>query len=226
MTKAYQILLVEDDPLIAKTLKMSLPYKGFAVTACDTVKEGLVLSCSRPFDVILLDVNLPDGNGLELCQVIRKNDSNVVILMLTAKVDEESAVRGLEWGADDYVRKPYGVQELTARINRHLNRGKKGPVSLRFGSIKVDPNRRMVWVNETPLSLGKREFEILSLLVKRSGDAVTRNDILDALSEEADLYDRTIDSHLSHLRRKLKDAGVTDVQILPIYGVGYRLEAK
>jgi DNA-binding response OmpR family regulator len=218
--------LVEDDPLIAKTLRMSLPYKGFAVTVCDTVRAGLELATTRPFDVILLDVNLPDGNGLELCQSIRKRDPHVIILMLTAQTDEDSAVRGLEWGADDYVRKPYGVQELTARITRHLNRGKKGALTLRFGSIKVDPEKRLAWTGDTPLSLGKREFEILSLLVKRSGDAVTRNDILSALGEEADVYDRTIDSHLSHLRRKLKDAAANDVQILPIYGVGYRLELK
>lgn len=84
----------------------------------------------------------------------------------------------------------------------------------------------MAWARDSQLSLGKREFEILTLLIKRSGDAITRSEILDALGEDVDLYDRTIDSHLSHLRRKLKDAGTTHVQIIPIYGVGYRLEVK
>ncbi len=220
------MLLVEDDPLIAKTLKMSLPYKGFSVTSCSSIKEGMETFSSQAFDVVLLDVNLPDGNGLELCREIRKKNTSVVILMLTAQTDEASAVNGLEWGADDYVRKPYGVHELAARISRLLDRRTKTPSSLKFGSVRIDPDKRIAWAGETQLNLGKREFEVLHLLIKKSGDAVTRVEILDAFSEEAELYDRTVDSHLSHLRKKLKDAGSTDVQIVPIYGVGYRLELK
>jgi DNA-binding response OmpR family regulator len=111
-------------------------------------------------------------------------------------------------------------------MTRLMNRGKKPQVSLRFGALRIDPDKRLAWAGETQLSLGKREFDILALLIKKSGDAVTRNDILDALGEEAELYDRTIDSHLSHLRKKIKEAGILDVQIVPIYGVGYRLEQK
>jgi DNA-binding response OmpR family regulator len=225
MKASYKVLLVEDDKLISKSLAMSLPYKGFEVTACGTVGEGLEAFRHKRFDVVLLDVNLPDGNGFELCGELRELNDSIPILMLTAKTDEESAVNGLESGADDYVRKPYGVQELVARMQRLLERRKKEPAAFCFGPLKIDPQKRIAWANEVALSLGKREFDILTLLVKKSGNAVTRNEILNSLGEEAEIYDRTIDSHLSHLRKKLKDAGAHDVQIVPIYGVGYRMEA-
>ncbi len=226
MSKPYQVLLVEDDPFIARTLRMSLSYKGFEVTACNSFQQGLNQFRSHPFDVILLDINLPDGNGRDLCQEIRKNNETIPILILTAKMEEESAVQCLQRGADDYIRKPYGSQELAARMIRLLERKKKVGTQLLFSSLKIDVQKRMAWAGDKPLTLGKREFNILTLLVKRSGEAVTRNEILDTLGEEADLYDRTIDSHLSHLRRKLKKAGAITIQILPIYGIGYRLEEK
>ena len=214
MQKLYQILLVEDDPMIAKSLRLSLQYEGFEVFK------------SRVFDVILLDINLPDGNGLELCQEIRKTNDQVPILMVTAQTDESTAVQGLQDGADDYIRKPYGVQELAARMMRLLERKKKETLNLKFGAIRMDLRKRLVWVGEHALNLGRREFEILALLTKKSGDVVTRNDIMNALGEENEIYDRTIDSHLSHLRKKMKDAGSTEIQIVPVYGVGYRLEQK
>ncbi|MDR3605945.1 MAG: response regulator transcription factor [Oligoflexia bacterium] len=226
MANHYRVLLVEDDPLIVKTLKMSLPYKGFEVTSCESFKQGIETFRSRSFDVVLLDVNLPDGNGFELCREIRKENDTVPILMLTAKTDEASAVQGLGEGADDYIRKPYGVQELTARITRLLNLKRRTAEALTFGSIKLDPKKRIAWAGETAMSLGRREFDILSMLVKKAGDVLSRNDIMDAFGEESDVYDRTIDSHLSHLRKKIKDAGAGDVHITPVYGVGYRLEVR
>jgi DNA-binding response OmpR family regulator len=225
MSTSHQILLVEDDAMIARALQMSLPYKGFEVTICPTYRQGIDTFRAKVFDLILLDVNLPDGNGMDLCREIRKVNDSVPVLMLTAKVDEESAVKGLECGADDYIRKPYGVQELTARMLRLLERKTKQSAPLQFGPLKIDLKKRMAWAGESALTLGKREFEILVLLIKKSGDVVTRNDILDTLGEVAEIYDRTIDSHLSHIRRKLKDSGVQGVQITPVYGVGYRLEA-
>ena len=225
MPTPYQVLLVEDDTLIAKSLQMSLPYKGFEVRVCPTFRQGLDAFHAGTFQMVLLDVNLPDGNGVDLCREIRKVNDTIPILMLTARVDEESAVRGIEGGADDYIRKPYGVQELVARMKRLLERKAKSSANLRFGMLQADLKKRMAWVGESPLNLGKKEFEILVLLIKKSGDVVTRNDILDTLGEASEIYDRTIDSHLSHIRKKLKDAGVKNIQIVPVYGVGYRLES-
>lgn len=224
MEKAYRILLVEDDPMISKTLIMSLPYNGFEVTARDSIQTGIETFTAKTFDAVLLDINLPDGNGLDLCQKIKKVNDNIPILIITAKTDEKTAVLSLEGGADDYIRKPYGIQELSARILRLLERKKKSNQKLLYGSVRIDLNRRIAWVKESQINLGKREFDILTLLIRKSGDAVTRNEILDTLGEDSDIYDRTIDSHLSHLRKKLKDAGSADVQIVSIYGIGYRLE--
>lgn len=228
MAKPYQVLLVEDDRMIAKTLRMSLPYRGFEVTACESCRSGLEAFRAGAFDLVLLDVNLPDGSGLDVCREIRAGNAEIPILMLTAKVDEESAVKGLEGGADDYVRKPYGVKELTARMLRLLEGRKKSSRAggKRHGSLRVEPASRLAWAGDTQLSLGKKEFEILSLLIRKAGDVATRDEILNAVGDESEIYDRTIDSHLSHLRRKLRDAGASDVQIVPVYGVGYRLEAK
>ena len=230
MANFYQVLLVEDDPLIAKTLKMSLPHKGFEVLACGSYQKGLEAFQTSAFSIILLDINLPDGNGLELCKEFRKTNPDIPILMLTARVDETTAVQGFESGADDYIRKPYGVRELAARMLRLIRLSERGPGekkssgALQFGAIRIDLQKRMGWAGETRLSLGKREFDILTLLIKKSGDVVTRSDILNILGEETEIYDRTIDSHLSHLRRKIKEAGTTSIQITPVYGVGYRLE--
>jgi DNA-binding response OmpR family regulator len=222
----YKTLVVEDDPVIAKTLQMSLPYEGFSVTICPTCKQGRAAMKTGTFDIALLDVNLPDGSGLELCKEIRSAQIEMPVLILTAKLDEETALKGFEWGADDHMRKPYSVKELVARMRRLVERRQKNNQSAQFAGIKVDMAKHEVWIASKQVHLGKREFDILTLLVKRSGEAVTRNEILNALGEDADVFDRTIDSHLSHLRRKLKDSGLENVQISAIYGVGYKLEKK
>ena len=226
MKPTYRVLLIEDDPAIARTLKMSLPYEDFEVTACDTVRSGRDALQTARFDVVLLDLNLPDGSGLAVCREIRKTDALIPILLVTAKVEETSAVEGLREGADDYVRKPFGVAELAERMRRLLARRKSEGDLPKFGPLKIDRKKRRAWANDAELSLGKREFEILLLLMQKQGDVVTRNEILDVVDEDAEIYERTLDSHLSHLRKKLKEAGVTSVVITPVYGVGYRLEEK
>lgn len=217
----YRVLLVEDDPLISKALSLSLPFAGFVVAVCESFHDGLQTVQQQPFDVILLDVNLPDGDGFNLCRAIRARDAAIPILMLTAKTDEDSAVTGIECGADDYIRKPYGIHELTARMLRLLEKRKRHLDT--FGSLRIDTAKYLAWTGGNELNLGKREFLILALLVRRNGDVITREEILAATDQDAQIYDRTIDSHLSHLRKKLKLAGACE-QIVPVYGVGYRLE--
>ncbi len=221
-----RLLLVEDDQLIARTLRMGLHYRGFEVTPCETAEAGRREFARQAFDIAILDVNLPDTDGYSLCRELRTRQPDLPILMLTARVDEDSAVKGIEFGADDYVRKPFGLEELTARLNRLLTRRPPVDSAMSFHSLRLNPKQRQVWVGDQVVSLFKREFDILALLIRKPGEVVSREEILRTLDPDNELYDRTVDSHLSHLRRKLKDAGLTDVQITPVYGVGYRLEAK
>jgi DNA-binding response OmpR family regulator len=225
MDVSHPVLLVEDDPVIARTLTMSLRYEGFKLTVVSTVGAAMQVLADRGFDLVMLDVGLPDGNGIDLCRLLRERDSALPILMLSARTDEATAVAGIEGGADDYIRKPYGLQELTARMRRLLDRRRREREVAAFGGISMDMQRRAASAGGVPLQLGRKEFEILLMLVNAAGDTVTREQILDRFEDGNAVYDRTIDSHLSHLRKKLKDAGAA-ARIVPIYGIGYRLEAS
>lgn len=218
------ILLVEDDPVIGRALSMSLPYRGFQVTVSGTIQKGWEFFRSGSFDLALLDVQLPDGSGFELCRRIREENPDFPIVMITAKTDESSAVKGLQDGADDYVRKPFGLDELTARLNRLLGRNEAKKRFIQYRSVRIDLSERKVWVGDREIAFGKREFDILSILARHSGDVVTREEILDSIDDDADLFDRTIDSHLSHVRKKIRTAVGDGIQIVPVYGIGYRLE--
>lgn len=223
MTAPYRVLLVEDDPLIARTLVMSLRYEGFDLTVAPSAADATRILAERTFDLVMFDVGLPDGNGIDLCRALRARDESLPVLMLSARTDEATVVAGIESGADDYIRKPYGLHELTARMTRLVERCRRERALAAFGGIRIDIQRRTVAAGGAPLQLGKKEFEILLLLVRATGDIVTREQILDRFEDGSEIYDRTIDSHLSHLRKKLKDAGAA-VRIAAIYGVGYRLE--
>jgi DNA-binding response OmpR family regulator len=218
----HKVLLIEDDALIARTLSLSLPYKGFDVTVATTVSAAKQKLAEDRFAVVLLDLGLPDGSGLQFCRELRATGARVPILIITARTDEDSAVAGIEGGADDYVRKPFGLQELTARMRRLVDGSKLDRADNAFGNVRIDQQRHTVLVGSVELSLGKREFSILDLLVRANGDVVTRDRMLAAMERDQDIYDRTIDSHLSHLRKKLKEAAA-NIQIAAIYGVGYRL---
>jgi len=219
-----RVLLLEDDFLISKTLKMSLSYQGFQLTVATTLAAAEQLYANQEFDLIIMDVNLPDGDSFSLCQKIRSQNSKIPILMLTARIDEESAVRAMSGGADDYVRKPFGVQELTLRMKKLLERKEKVATHLQFGPIKIMTHQRRVWAGDQELSFGKKEFDVLHLLVQKQGDVVTREEIIQLFGDQNEIFDRTIDSHLSHIRKKLREAKAQGIAISPVYGVGYRLE--
>ena len=202
---------------------MSLPFYQFSVSVCETAAEGLSAATEQSFDAILLDVNLPDSDGFRLCRELRMRDPDMPILMLTAKTDEASAVTGIECGADDYIRKPYGIHELIARIRRLLEKRDRDIIG--FGSLRIDKAGYQAWAGDHKLDLSKREFDILALLARKGSGVVTRDEVLATIDSDAHIYDRTIDSHLSHLRKKLRRAGATE-RISPVYGVGYRLMAE
>ncbi|MBC3918985.1 response regulator transcription factor [Undibacterium sp. CY18W] len=223
----HSVLLVEDDPMIARTLSMGLRYEGFALSHAASVAAAMQLLQQQTFDLILLDVGLPDGDGISLCRQLRVLHPATPILMLSARADESAVVASIEGGADDYIRKPCGLRELSARMRRLLGQRQSetaGRPVISYGAIRMDSQRRTVSVGDTPLQLGKKEYEVLMLLVRANGDAITREQILNQFEDSNVIYDRTIDSHLSHLRRKLKDASAVE-RIVAIYGVGYKLES-
>lgn len=217
-------LLVEDDLEMSDVLCSSLKNFGFQVTSCENVSQAKMKLAQTQFTIGIFDHHLPDGYGLDLCHWIRQKDRDLAMVMLTAQTDESSAVKALTLGADDYIRKPCGISELVARLQRLVER--KNSRSCHFGSLKIDLAKREVSIENKSLHLSKKEFEILRLLVQKRGDATTREEILNALHDEDRIFDRTIDSHLSHLRRKIRETGTQTISITPLYGIGYRLEKR
>jgi DNA-binding response OmpR family regulator len=219
-----RVLLVEDDPQISKSLSLSLGLEGFTVTGVATVAGGWEEFSRSAYDILLLDIGLPDGSGLELCQRIRAQGHSVPILFLSARTDEETVVKGITQGGDDYLRKPFGLEELKARMHKIMKRGSPMGATLRAGPLTVDLEKRTAVLKGKLLALGRKEFNILATLAKKAGDVVTRDHILASFDESPDIYDRTVDSHISHLRRKMREAGGDEMQISSVYGVGYRLD--
>ena len=220
-----KILLLEDDSQISKSLKIGLTLEGFEVTTAGTLSEANQKMELGAYDVFLFDVNLPDGNGIDLCHQIRSAGNETPVLFLSARTDEETVVRGMSIGADDYLRKPFGLEELKIRMKNAMKRVPPSRQILEMGLLQIGVAGRTAKVKGLPLNLGRREFDILSSLLKKKGDVVTREDIIAYLGEAAELFDRTVDSHISHLRRKLREGAGEAVQIVPVYGVGYRLHA-
>ncbi|MGZ3740558.1 MAG: response regulator transcription factor, partial [Bdellovibrionota bacterium] len=167
----------------------------------------------------------PDGSGLTLAKWARKNHPRLPVFMITASGDEETVVAGFEAGAVDYVRKPFSTRELVARIKVALNlRNSKAFRSLQYGDISIQPDQRIAKVGETPVELNRRQFDILCHLVENAESVVTRESLISALAKNEEMFDRTIDSHVSFLRSRLRKAGLTGIQINSVYGLGYRME--
>lgn len=221
-----KILIVEDDPQIGKSLAMNLKFSGYETCSATTIQDAWDLLKHEHFDLMCLDIGLPDGSGLDLCQKIRDDGNDIPVLFLSARTDEATVVKGINCGADDYLRKPFGIEELKVRMNKILKKFTLPTSAITFGMLTIDPVKRVVTIMDKIVTLGRKELEILILLTKRAGDIVTRENILTALYENADMYDRTVDSHMSHLRRKLREVAGPALQINSVYGLGYRLEWK
>lgn len=221
-----KILIVEDDPQITKILKLNLKISGFETDNAMTFQDAWQKISSDHFDLLLLDIGLPDGNGLDLCQKVRESGNDVPIVFLSALTDEATVVKGIKNGADDYLRKPFGLEELKVRVNKFVKKIAPHLQVVKFGELTIDPVKRVVTVMGEMITLGRKELDILTLLARKSGDIVTRENILTTLYDNADLYDRTVDSHMSHLRRKIREVAGQTLQISSVYGLGYRLEWK
>jgi len=225
MANAPYLLIVDDDPHIREVLRYALGQSGFAIDEAADGVEALRLAQSTTYDLIVLDILMPEKDGIEVCNELRRT-SEVPILFLSSKDEEIDRIIGLELGADDYVSKPFSPRELIARIRAILRRPRSSSVEtpVTVGELFIDPVRRIVnWAGQ-PMALTATEFSILSLLASRPGKVFERDELMrGAYPGKRIVSHRTIDSHIRRLRDKLRSHGAEVIQTS--HGVGYRLEA-
>jgi DNA-binding response OmpR family regulator len=211
-----RVLIVEDDSAIAEQLVRGLRRAGCEPTAVRTYSGGLAHSET---DLVLLDLGLPDGDGVELCQRLRARDQ-VPIIVVTSRSDETERVAALDAGADDYVVKPFGFDELMARMRAVLRRSDRAPAVIERGPLRVDLTAQRVWVHGEEIALTPKEFGVLACLASEPGRVVSRDEIFERVWDE-NWYGPTkvLDVHLAALRRKLGDPSLVET----VYGRGFRL---
>jgi DNA-binding response OmpR family regulator len=220
------ILVVEDEPQLALGLKDALEFEGFKVVTCGTGREGAQLAKTERPHAVLLDLMLPDINGYQVCEEIRRSDAIVPILMLTAKSQEADKIRGLDAGADDYVTKPFSVGELVARIRAIFRRTQRASEAQSFtiGEVSINLSAHSLQRGQKVESLSFYEVELLRLLHERVGQPVSRDEILNKIwGLEATPTNRTIDNFIVKLRRKIERSPDKPEHILTVYGFGYKL---
>lgn len=224
---ANTVLIVEDDPNTLELVELYLHNDGHKVLTTQDGLEGLRLAREAHPDLVVLDLMLPGMDGLEICRTLRE-ESEVPIVMLTARVEEDDRLAGLDMGADDYLTKPFSPRELAARVRAVLRRTardalEQGPAELTHGDVKVDLRDHTVSVKGTEMILTPTEFRLLVLLMREPGRTFTREQIIDRVfGYDFDGFDRTVDAHVSNLRRKLEAGPESPSYIHTIYGVGYR----
>ncbi len=223
-----RILLVEDDERITKALAEALMDHHYVVDVVDDGKMGWEFTESADYDLIILDVMLPGLNGIQLCQRLRKQGKSTPVLMLTAKDTSADKVLGLDVGADDYVIKPFDLQELLARIRALLRRGNSAlPPVLEWGNLRLNPNSCEVTYAGQLLSLTPKEYGLLQLFLRSPGRVLSREIILEHLWSFEDIPgEDTVKTHIKRLRQKLKTVGVPSTLIETVYGLGYRLKTQ
>jgi two-component system, OmpR family, response regulator RegX3 len=231
------ILVVEDEDSIALPLAAALEREGYATRITGSAPEAIALAAELQPDLILLDVMLSDGSGLDVCREVRRH-SEVPIIMLTARGDETDRVVGLELGADDYVVKPFSARELVARIRAVLRRvpapvqdatpapAPPAEAALQIGAVTVDSAMRRATLDGAEIALTRREFDLLALLVRNAGTVLTRERLMDEVWDTNWFGStKTLDVHVSSLRRKLGDDAVDSRYLHTVRGVGFRFAA-
>ncbi len=223
---AKKILVVDDNPDIRTMLKTYLTSEGFQVLTAENGQKALFVAREEKPDCIVLDMMMPEMGGSDFIR-IHTAESDIPILVLTAKVEETDKVLGLELGADDYMTKPFSLRELTARINALLRRANKGQPKadiLRVADITLDINGHMVEIQDEPVELTPSEFDLLATLMTAPGRSFSRAELLESLGESTYLegYERTVDVHIHNLREKIEPDPADPIYIETVYGAGYR----
>jgi two-component system, OmpR family, response regulator CpxR len=236
MNPVNRLLIIDDDHGLVNLLKRFLEGEGFHVDAAYDQASGLDAALSHNHELIILDVMLPGGTGFELLKALRV-ESAVPVLLLTARGEAVDRILGLEIGADDYLAKPFDPRELVARIRAIFRRTREAPAAasirldhdevLTVGDISMSLGTRTVTCSHAPVDLTSVEFNVLELLLRNAGNVVTREQIAEvALGRPLNIFDRSVDVHVSRLRKKLGTCQGTDELIRPIRGTGYFLAAK
>ena len=218
------ILVIDDEPKVARLARDYLEKNGFRVVTAADGQSALTTARREKPDLILLDLMLPNIDGREVCRILRR-ESDVPIIMLTALSEEIDQVTGLEIGADDYITKPFSPRAMGARVRALLRRTHgdiKAPSLIRAGGLEIDTEKYSVTFNGAPIKLTPNEFKLLQILANRPGQTLTREQLLDDLHGAASSVDRSVDSHIKNLRKKLAAYYNADF-IETVRGIGYRL---
>ncbi len=218
--------MIEDDTRLAEMVARDLARSGLEVTRAGTATEGLARLARDPFDLVLLDLMLPDGDGLDVCRRLRASGSALPVIMLTAKGDPTDRVVGLELGADDYLGKPFDPRELLARIRAVLRRptavAGAAPRVLRFGRLEVDADARVARVDGEERPMTAHQFNLLLAMAERAGRVLTRERLMELVKGEAlEAFDRAIDVHVARIRAAIEDDPRSPRRILTVRGAGY-----
>ncbi len=224
------ILLIEDDALIVDLVRIHLHTLPANVLTAASGRDGLGQLAQQAVDLCILDVMLPDMNGIEICRQIRQRDTFTPILMLTAKAQEADKVAGLEAGADDYLTKPFGIQELMARVRAMLRRSglgaSPGPVSpmvITHEALRIHTADRIVTINNNRVELTPKEFDLLVLLAENPGKSYSRKELLHLVWDYHIVgYEHTVTAHINRLRNKIESDFAQPSYILTSWGIGYR----
>jgi DNA-binding response OmpR family regulator len=224
---AHKILIVEDEQQIARLVRLYLEEAGYTAYEVHSGDDAIPAFRHEQPDLVILDLNLPGRDGLDICRELRRV-STTPIIMLTARTEESDRLVGLEIGADDYVVKPFSPREVVARVRAVLRRTSgqaKPPDLMRVGNLTLDVAGYRASVGDTPLTLTPSEFEILSVLARSAGRVLTRLQLLEQTQGVAyEGYERTIDQHIKNLRHKIEDEAGRERLIQTVHGVGYRFD--
>ena len=223
-----RILIVEDEERLAKSLKMGLEKEGYAA---DYVMDGeaaerRITLCHKDYDLVVMDWMLPKKDGVDVCKSVREQDIKIPILMLTARFDTTDKVNALDMGADDYLVKPFSLDELIARIRALLRRPQQSlPTILKIGDIELDPSTRRVTVNGKEVKLTVKEFALLEYMMRNPNQVINRNQILDSLwGFDFDSFSNVVDVHMKNLRKKLNNR--RNKVLETVRGIGYKMKIE
>ncbi|NLT48382.1 MAG: response regulator transcription factor [Clostridiales bacterium] len=228
--KAKKVLIVDDEVKILEVVKAFLENKGYEVYTAENGHEAFALLQREEIALVLLDLMLPEISGEQICMEIRRK-SRIPIIMLTAKADEADILEGLEIGADDYIKKPFSLKELHARIEAVLRRSTEDILfhkgSFNDGDLEIDVARRRVLKGGSEIKLTMNEFRILTSLVRYPNKVFTRDElVLAALGDEFEGYNRAIDSHIKNIRQKIESDPKNPVYLLTVHGIGYKFGGR